>query len=171
MTTEPLAIGEDTIWNILLHFFMNLLVLFILIRLIYYRFAKKKGLAFPFFLLGIMIFFMCILLKKVEISLGIGFGLFALFSILRFRTKNLTAKVMSYFVAIIGISAINSLAQFDNPVLGPILINSLILLSILLLEVVFRKVKPPKEAKKKTGIEELSANPTEKLMDSENGVL
>jgi hypothetical protein len=163
--TDPVNLGEDSIWTILVRFFVNLLVLFILIRLIYYRFSKKKELAFPFFLMGIMIFFMCFLLKNVQISLGIGFGLFALFSILRFRTKNLTAKVMSYFFAIIGISAINSLTQFKNPILGPILINSLILLSVLLLEVTFRKIKPQKEGTKNTPKEELTANHSEKLMD------
>lgn len=91
--------------------------------------------------MGIMIFLMCILLRNVELSLGVGFGLFALFSILRFRTRNLSAKDMSYFFAIIGISAINSLAQFHHPLRGPILINLIILLSILMLEITFRKNK------------------------------
>jgi hypothetical protein len=95
--------------------------------------------------MGIMIFLMCILLRNVELSLGVGFSLFALFSILRFRTRNISTKDMSYFFAIIGMSAINSLAQFYNPVRGPILINAIILLSILLLEISFKKEKKVKE--------------------------
>ena len=91
--------------------------------------------------MGIMIFLMCILLRNVEMSLGVGFGLFALFSILRFRTRNISTKDMSYFFAIIGISAINSLAQFYHPIRGPLLINLLILLSVLFLEISFKKEK------------------------------
>ena len=120
---------------------------FILIIGIYNKYAKKKELSFPFFLMGIMIFFMCIMLKNVELSMGVGFGLFALFSILRLRSKNLSAKVISYLFAIIGISAINALAEFYHPVRGPILINSVLLLSILLLEISFKKKKTPKVPK------------------------
>lgn len=145
MFKDLLAFEEDPVWNILIRFLVNLFVLYILIRGIYSRYSKKKQQSFPLFLMGIMIFLMCILLRNVELSLGVGFGLFALFSILRFRTRNISTKDMSYFFAIIGISAINSLAQFYHPVRGPILINSLILLSVLLLEITFRKEKAPKE--------------------------
>lgn len=147
MFIDAFDFGKDPIWNVLIRFLMNLLSLFILIRWIYVRYSKKKQNAFPLFLMGIMIFLMCILLRNVELSLGVGFSLFALFSILRFRTRNISTKDMSYFFAIIGMSAINSLAQFYNPVRGPILINAIILLSILLLEISFKKEKQPKEEK------------------------
>jgi hypothetical protein len=141
MNTETLFFVQDPIWNILIRFIINLLVLFILIRFIYNRNSKKKDFMFTYFLMGIMIFLMCILLKNVEISLGIGFGLFALFSIIRFRTSNFTVKNMAYFFTVIGTSAINSLAQFPDPVRGPILINGIILLSTFLLEIFFHKKK------------------------------
>lgn len=95
--------------------------------------------------MGIMIFMMCILLTNVELSMGVGFSLFALFSILRFRSRNLSAKDISYFFAIIGMSAINSLAIFYNPVRGPILVNAIILLSVFFLEISFKKEKKPKD--------------------------
>jgi len=147
MLTDTFAFGEDPIWNVLIRFFINLLVLFILITGIYQKYSKKKQFSFPFFLMGIMIFFMCILLKNIELSMGVGFGLFALFSILRLRSKNLSAKAVSYFFGIIGISSINALAEFYHPVRGPILINSVLLLSILLLEISFKKKKTPKVPK------------------------
>jgi hypothetical protein len=147
MLNNTLGLGEDPIWEIIIRFVMNLIVLFILVRGIYYRYSKRKQHSFPLFLMGIMIFLMCILLKNVEMSLGVGFGLFALFSILRFRTRNLSAKDMSYFLAIISISAINSLAQFYHPIRGPLLINSMILISVLLLEFSFSKNKPHKVEK------------------------
>jgi hypothetical protein len=145
MFLDLFEFGDDPVWNVLTRFLMNLICLFILIRGIYFRYSKKRQNSFPLFLMGIMIFLMCILLRNVDLSLGVGFSLFALFSILRFRTRNISAKDMSYFFAIIGMSAINSLAQFYHPVRGPILINAIILLSVLLLEISFRKEKPQKE--------------------------
>jgi hypothetical protein len=145
MFSDLFDFADDPLWNILVRFLMNLICLFILIRGIYFRYSKKRQNSFPLFLMGIMIFLMCILLRNVELSLGVGFSLFALFSILRFRTRNISTKDMSYFFAIIGMSAINSLAQFYNPVRGPILINAIILISILLLELSFKKEKKSKE--------------------------
>jgi hypothetical protein len=145
MMTETIINVQDPLWDVLIRFLATLVVLTIVLRGIYYRFNKGLDFIFSYFLMGIMIFFLCILLKNVEISLGIGFGLFALFSILRFRTSNFSMKTMTYFFAVIGISGINALAEFFNPVRGPILINSIIIISILVLELLFRKKKKKKK--------------------------
>ena len=148
MTPESLINAPDPLWDVLIRFFATLLVLTIVLRGIYCRFNKGLDFIFSYFLMGIMIFFLCILLKNVEISLGIGFGLFALFSILRFRTSNFSIKAMTYFFTVIGISGINALAEFYDPVRGPVLINSIIIVSILVLELLFRKKKKKKSSLK-----------------------
>jgi uncharacterized membrane protein len=131
--------GQDPIWNILFHFFVTLLVLFIIIRLIYYRYTRSERNVFTFFQMGIMLFLVCILLKSVEIQLGIALGLFAIFAILRFRSRNLALRDMTYFFTVIGVAVINSMATFYKPVRGTILINSIIILSIFFLEIFFHK--------------------------------
>jgi hypothetical protein len=131
--------GQDPIWNILIRFAINLVVLSIVIRLIYYRYSGKKGNAFSFFLMGIMIFLVCILLKTVEIQLGVAFGLFAIFAILRFRSRNLPLREMTYFFTILGISVINAMANFLHPVRGTVMINAIIIISLFVLEYFFRK--------------------------------
>jgi uncharacterized protein YhhL (DUF1145 family) len=85
--------------------------------------------------MGIMIFIICILLKNVEIQMGMALGLFAIFSIVRFRTLNMTTKDMAYLFAVIGVSAINALFDFPNPVRGTIMVNSIVILAIFLLEI------------------------------------
>jgi len=144
MVSETLAIGKDPMWETLIRFLVDVITLFVLIRLIYFRFAQKKEFSFVLFLMGIMIFLMCVLLQHADISMGAGFGLFALFSVLRFRTKNLDFRPMAYLFTAIGISAINALGTFYDPIRGPILINGVILLSVLLLE-----ISMPKELKSK----------------------
>lgn len=136
--------GHDPIWNVLLRFAVDLVVLFIVIRLIYYRYTKNKGNAFSFFLMGIMIFLVCILLKTVKIDLGVALGLFAIFAILRFRSRNLDIRDMTYFFTILGISVINAMASFYNPVRGQTLINLIIIATLLILEFFFQE-KPVKK--------------------------
>jgi len=144
MVTDALVVGKDPMWDTMIRFLIDVFTLFILIRVIYFRFAQKKEFSFVLFLMGIMIFLMCVLLQHADISMGAGFGLFALFSVLRFRTKNLDFRPMAYLFTSIGISAINALGIFLDPIRGPILINGIILLSVLVLE-----LSMPKELKSK----------------------
>jgi len=130
---------HDPIWSVLIHLLVTLLVLFIVIRLIYYRYTRNERRVFSFFQMGVMIFLVCILLKSVEIQLGIALGLFAIFAILRFRSRNLSMRDMTYFFTVIGISVINAMATFYNPVRGMIVINLVIILSTFILEVFFNK--------------------------------
>ena len=139
--SEVIWTGQDPIWNVLIRFAITLVVLFIVIRLIYYRYSGKNGNAFSFFLMGIMIFLVCLLLKTVEIQLGVALGLFAIFAILRFRSRNLALREMTYFFTILGISVINAMANFLHPVRGPVMINAIIIISLLILEYSFRKKK------------------------------
>jgi magnesium-transporting ATPase (P-type) len=137
--TSSSMFEQDPIWSVLLQLLVTLLVLFIVIRLIYYRYSRNERRVFSFFQMGIMIFLVCILLKTVEIQLGIALGLFAIFAILRFRSRNLSMRDMTYFFTVIGISVINAMATFYNPVRGIIVINSVIILSTFILEIFFNK--------------------------------
>jgi hypothetical protein len=130
---------NDPLWDVLIKFGITIVVLFIVIRLIYFRFSHKERTVFSFFQMGIMIFLVCILLQHVEIQLGVALGLFAIFAILRFRSEGLSLRDMTYFFTVIGIGVINAMASFYNPVRGIVLVNSIIILSALILELFFNK--------------------------------
>ena len=89
---------------------------------------------FTFFLMGITVFFITSMLKSVWIEIGMAFGLFAIFAILRFRTRNFSLKDMSYIFTTIGISVINSLKLIGFPVLGVIIFNIIIVFAAIILE-------------------------------------
>ena len=126
---------EQSLTGIMIRFIFNLIVLFILIRLVYYKYEKKEEYVFSFFMVGIIIFLLTSLLGTVDIQLGMALGLFAIFAILRFRTVNYTAKDMTYVFTVIGVSVVNSLANIPPPVVGALLVNSIIVISALLLEI------------------------------------
>jgi hypothetical protein len=138
MSLETLILS-NSLQGIMIRFSFNLVVLFILIRLIYYRFVKKEDYVFSFFLMGTIIFLLVSLLTTVNIQLGMALGLFAVFGILRFRTVNYTAKDMTYIFTIIGISVINSQANIPPPVLGALAVNSIIIILAIILELFLKK--------------------------------
>jgi hypothetical protein len=74
------------------------------------------------------------MLKDIKIEIGIGLGLFAIFQILRFRTRNFSVKDMAYIFTTIGISVINSVNAIDFPIIGYLAINIIIVLSVFILE-------------------------------------
>src|SRR5664279_4269286 len=95
--------------GIMWRFVIALIFLFILIRVIYFRYSRKEKFLFSFFLMGIMAFFITSMLRSVFIEMGMAVGLFAVFGILRLRASNFSAKDMAYTFATFGVSVINSL--------------------------------------------------------------
>jgi len=118
----------------MVRFVMNLVFLFLLIRVIYYKYSKKQNYLFSFYLMGIVIFFLGSMLYTIDVGMGVGFVLFGVFSILRFRTRSLNVKDMAYMLTVIGISLINSFQMVGFPMLGIFIINILILVSAVVLE-------------------------------------
>ena len=123
-----------TVGGVLIRFTFNLVFLFILIRLLYFRYCKKEKFLFSFFLVGIIVFFICTMLKDKKIEIGVGLGLFAIFGILRFRTRNFSIKDMAYIFASIGVSVINAVNMGGFPFSGFVIINVITVLSVFVLE-------------------------------------
>jgi len=88
---------------------INLMVLFVIIRLLYYPKTKRKDYLFTYFLIGIITFFLCFGLKKLDIDTGMGLGLFAIFGIIRYRTDAIEIKEMTYLFLVIGLSVVNAM--------------------------------------------------------------
>lgn len=117
-------------------FFVRLLVdvltTTILIRLIYYRIYRRTDLFLTFFGFNFVIFLITYLLNKVQMSMGAAFGLFAIFSMLRYRTEGLSAKDMTYLFIVISVGLISAIIKGSWDELG--LVNGMILLVVWLLE-------------------------------------
>ncbi len=153
MFTDFFNLNSPAFWTILEKFIINLIFLFLLIRFVYYRYSRKEIYVFSLFLMGIVIFILGSMLPLVFNSamgqLGMAIGLFAIFTILRFRTRNLNVKDMAYFFTVIAISAVNSFKWVDFPTLGIFILNFIIILSALVLEIVLAgRIRKDKKLKK-----------------------
>ncbi len=89
----------------------NFIVLFLIVRLLYYPATRRKDYLFTYFMIGTTVFFLSFLLESVKIQLGFALGLFAVFGILRYRTLQIPIKEMTYLFIVIGVSIINALAN------------------------------------------------------------
>lgn len=88
---------------------LNILALFIILRLIYLPNYGNKDFLFTFFLFNIVVFLLTYLLNHIKISIGAAFGLFAIFSMLRYRTEDISTKDMTYLFVIIAVGLIGAI--------------------------------------------------------------
>lgn len=95
---------------------IDIVTTFVLIRMIYYTVYKHKDLFFTFFIFNLIIFFLAFLLNKVDLSMGAAFGLFAVFSMLRYKTEEISIKDMSYLFLCIAVGLISAVTKIkDSP--------------------------------------------------------
>lgn len=88
---------------------INFIAILILFRLVYYPLYRNRENVFTFFIFNTIIFLVTYMLNRVEMSMGAAFGLFAVFSMLRFRTENISTKDMTYMFLAISLGLINAI--------------------------------------------------------------
>jgi hypothetical protein len=106
---------------------IDFISILLLVGLIYYPKHKNKDFLFNFVLFNVVNFMICSLLGAVKIKVGFAFGLFAMFSIIRYRTIAISIKDMGYFFVCVALGMINSLASTDDGYWVLIICNLVIL--------------------------------------------
>lgn len=94
-------------------FLLNAVVLVALLRFIYYRYSPNRDSLFGFFMFGHGVYMVSALMHNVDISMGFAFGLFAVLSMLRYRTEALSVRDMTYLFLVIVISLMSAVAPID----------------------------------------------------------
>lgn len=106
---------------------IDLVCVFVLVRLIYYRAYGRADLFLTFFSFNLAIFVIAFVLNSAEMSMGAAFGLFAVFSMLRYRTEGISTTDMTYLFLGIAIGLIMAISTAATPVLagiGALLVGS-----------------------------------------------
>ncbi len=100
--------------DFLIRLLINMAAVLILIRLVYFRASRHRAYASSFILFGMGVFLVTSQLSKVDISLGFAFGLFAIFSMLRYRTESITIKEMTYLFLVIAMSLLSAVGGMQQ---------------------------------------------------------
>jgi hypothetical protein len=132
MDQEVVNVGK--LLELLIKFAAHQVVLLIIVRWLYFSMAKRKDYLFSYLLIGSVVFLLCYTLVNVSLQLGFALGLFAIFGIIRYRTRQIQIKEMTYLFLVIGISVINALAHDQLTIVELIVTNLLVIGMTWLLE-------------------------------------
>jgi len=113
---------------------IDLIAVLILVGLIYYPKHRNKDFIFTFVLFNVINFMICFLLGSAKINMGFAFGLFAIFSIIKYRTIVVSIKDMGYFFVCVALGMLNSLANSNDNFMVIIICNLVILSLTFLLD-------------------------------------
>lgn len=132
LNTESFSIVSFA--GLAVRFLFNAAMAASIILLIYRKNSSNKEFCFTLFSFNLIIFALCTILNNVDLSIGSGFGLFAVFTMMRYRSEQLQIKDMTYLLILIGLGFVN--ATFTGS-LGPVeiaFLNVSIGLSLVVLE-------------------------------------
>jgi hypothetical protein len=112
----------------------NLAIAIVLVRFIYYPWTQNRSYVFSFLAFNQTIYFVMSLLTSIELSVGVGFGLFAIFSVLRYRTEEMPIREMTYLFVVIALPVMNSVFASGNRVPEILVANVTVLALLYVLE-------------------------------------
>ncbi len=88
---------------------LNLALSLVIVRGVYYPKRRVHDYIFTFLAFSTVIYLVMGLFSSVELSIGVGFGLFALFSVLRYRTDTVPIREMTYLFVMVALPIMNSI--------------------------------------------------------------
>jgi len=89
--------------------FIDLASVFLILIFVYYPNYKKMDTIFTFMMFNLVIFLLTFVLNEVKMSMGAAFGLFAIFSMLRYRTAGINMKDMTYLFIFIAMGLVSAI--------------------------------------------------------------
>ena len=128
----PLFDGPS-LWTFLIRFGFNLLVCWVITHFLYYRKSHRRDYYFTYMLFSATIFLILYQLQNLQMEMTLALGLFAIFSMIRYRTEQLPIREMTYLFVLIGVSIING-SGLTSSYTAFVVTNLLVVLLIWLLE-------------------------------------
>ncbi len=106
------TLSSDTcrIVDLFLRLIVNTAFCFVIARVLYFPKSRRKDFFFTYLLMGFAIFMLIHLMGDSKIKTGIAMGLFAIFSIMRYRTESVPIREMTYLFLTIAMATINAVA-------------------------------------------------------------
>ena len=120
------------------------MVNWVIVDRLYYRKCHRRDFYFTFMLISVAIFFLVYFMMGMDrgkATMGVGLGLFGIFSIMRYRTDTMPVREMTYLFIIVCLSVVHAMVDIEN--LTPnhvadygklVFIDLIVLLAIMLCE-------------------------------------
>lgn len=93
---------------------INLVAIFLLAYVVYYRKHRRRDLLLAYVALNIGLFVAMSMLTTVRIDIALGFGLFAILSIIRLRSNTITQEEVAYYFVTLVLGLVNGVRLDDR---------------------------------------------------------
>lgn len=131
----------------LLRFVVCMFVNWVIIDRLYYKKSRRRDFYFTFMLISVAIFFLVYFMMGMDrgkATMGVGLGLFGIFSIMRYRTDSMPVREMTYLFVVICLSVVHAMADMlgidvngrmiGTPIMELVVIDAITVLAIVVLE-------------------------------------
>ena len=131
----------------LLKFIICFLVNWIIVHFLYFRKSTRRDFYFTFVIISVAIFFLVYLMMGMDrgkATMGVGLGLFGIFSIMRYRTDSMPVREMTYLFVVVCLSVVHAMADslgvdsngkmVGTPVAELVVIDLIVIAAIILFE-------------------------------------
>ena len=108
--TDAMMTTTQSLTELAVRFFVNLVVCWILVQFFYYRKSRRRDYYFTFMVFSTAMLMLLYIMGNVEVGVGLTLGLFAIFGVIRYRTETVPIREMTYLFVIIALAAVNGLA-------------------------------------------------------------
>ena len=164
----------------LLRFILCLVVNWGIVNFLYFKKSHRRDFYFTFMIISVAIYFLVYLMMGMDrgkATMGVGLGLFGIFSIMRYRTDTMPVREMTYLFVVVCLSVIHAMSSAlgvdDNgaltgtPLFELIVIDAITVVAILVFECMLKVsatklvqydrielIKPEKNEELKADLEE-----------------
>jgi len=140
----------------LLRFALCMLVNWFIVKFLYFKKSRRRDFFFTFIIISVAIFFLVYLMMGMDrgkATMGVGLGLFGIFSIMRYRTDTMPVREMTYLFVVVCLSVVHAMADsmgvdsegkmIGTPVAELLVIDAIVIVAIVMFERTL-KVEPAK---------------------------
>ncbi len=106
---DPMMTTAQSLEELGLRFFINLLSCWLIVRFFYYPKSRRKDYVFTFLIFSSAMLLLLYAMSRVDVGVGLTLGLFAIFGVIRYRTETVPIREMTYLFVIIAIAAVNGI--------------------------------------------------------------
>jgi hypothetical protein len=106
-------IFSGSIISFLIHFFFNLISIILVAYFIYFKRHSRRDLLMAFTALNVGLFLVMTVMSTQQTAMGVGFGLFAILSIVRIRSEAFSNTELAYVFVVLVIALINAFGVSD----------------------------------------------------------
>ena len=164
----------------LLRFILCLVVNWGIVNFLYFKKSHRRDFYFTFMIISVAIYFLVYLMMGMDrgkATMGVGLGLFGIFSIMRYRTDTMPVREMTYLFVVVCLSVVHAMSSAlgvdDNgaltgtPLFELIVIDAITVVAILVFECMLKVsatklmqydrielIKPEKSEELKADLEE-----------------